>query len=51
MNSDGAAPVPPSLAVHHDEIRRDAGFKHGFHDGQKFMRVADAQLEPDRLSA
>ena len=39
------------LAVHHDEIRQDAGVQHRLDDGDELPRVADAQLETDRFAA
>ncbi len=37
------------LAVHHDEIRRNAGFEHRLDDGEEFVRVADTSLKPAGL--
>ena len=39
------------LAVDDDEIRGHAGFEHGFDDGEKFMLLADTELEADGFAA
>src|SRR5262245_47812483 len=39
------------LAVDHDKIGTDAGFQHRLADRHEFPRVADAQLEANRLAA
>ena len=38
-------------AVDHNEIRRDAGFEHGFDDAKPFPALANAQLEAGGLAA
>ena len=44
-------PSAAFLAIDNDEIRIDITFDHRLHDGHEFMLVANAQFEPDRLSA
>ncbi|MCY1279878.1 hypothetical protein D9M70_286440 [compost metagenome] len=39
------------LAVHHDEIREDAGFQHGLGDAHELPRMAKAELEAHRFTA
>ncbi len=39
------------LAVHHDEVRQDAGFQHGLGDAHELPGVAQAELEAHRLAA
>ena len=38
-------------AVDHDEVGHDAGLQHRLDDGEEFPRMADAELEADRLAA
>ena len=38
-------------AVDDDVVEQYAGLEHGLHDGEDLVRVADAQLDPHRLSA
>ena len=38
-------------AVDHDEVRMDAGLDHGLADRHELPRMADAELEADRLAA
>ena len=38
-------------AIHHDEVRRDAGLQHGLDDGKPFPRMTQAELEADRFAA
>jgi len=51
MNSSGAAPVPPFGAVHHHEVGANPGLQDRLANGEKLPRMADAELEPDRLAA
>ncbi|MOA24555.1 hypothetical protein D3C78_1452360 [compost metagenome] len=39
------------LAVHHDEVREDAGFQHGLGDAHELPRMAKAELEAHRFTA
>jgi hypothetical protein len=38
------------LAIHHDQIGGDPGLQQGLDDGDEFPRMADTQLEADRLA-
>ena len=47
----GGGAGAPFLAVHHDKIRKDAGFEHGLGDAHEFPRMAQAELEAHRFAA
>ena len=49
INSNGAAPVPPS-APSTVINRRAPRFDHGFTDGQKFLALSDTEFEAHRFS-
>ena len=41
----------PLGTVDHDIVERDPRLAHGFHDREDFVRLADTQLDADRLTA
>ena len=50
-NSQRRRPGTALAAVDGDEVRRDAGLHHRLADGEELARLADAELEADRLAA
>src|SRR5262249_40504378 len=48
---EGSCASASLLAIDDDEIGRNASFPHGLDHGEELPRMADAELEADRLAA